>query len=61
MSLVQILLAPGERRNVAVDLPAGDEICCGLLHPGAWSSTWNSDGTSPFPGVRATATGVEVF
>ena len=54
---VQLLLAPGERRDVTVDLPPGS-YRLRTLHPGAFVDV-EHDGTSPFPGVRATASGVE--
>ena len=54
---VQLLLAPGERRDVAVDLPPGS-YRLRTLHPGKFVDV-EYDGTSPFPGVRVTASGVE--
>jgi len=54
---VQLLLAAGERRNVALELPASS-YRLRTLHPGAVVDL-EHDGTSPFPGVRVTATGVE--
>ncbi|MEI7872002.1 MAG: adenylate/guanylate cyclase domain-containing protein [Alphaproteobacteria bacterium] len=54
---VQLLLAAGERRDVAVDLPPGS-YRLRTLHPGAFVDV-EHDGTSPFPGVRVTASGVE--
>ncbi len=53
---VQLLLAPGERRDVAVDLPPGS-YRLRTLHPGAFVDVEHAGG--PFPGVRVTATGVE--
>ena len=54
---VQLLLAPGERRDVAVDLPPGS-YRLRTLHPGTFVDV-EYDGKSPFPGVRVTASGVE--
>ena len=54
---VQLLLAPGERRDVSIDLPPGS-YRLRTLHPGTFVDV-EHDGTSPFPGVRATAAGVE--
>lgn len=56
--LVQLLLAPGERRSVAVDLPPG-RYRLRTLHPGAVADVEYEGG--PFPGLRVTATGVEAL
>lgn len=55
---VQLLLAPGERRSVVVDLPPG---CYRLrtLHPGATVEVEHEGG--PFPGLKVTASGVEAL
>ena len=55
--MVQLLLAPGERRQVALDLPAGS-YRLRTLHPGGFVDL-EHDGKSPFPGLRVTAAGVE--
>ncbi|MDP2378249.1 adenylate/guanylate cyclase domain-containing protein, partial [Reyranella sp.] len=54
---VQLLLAAGERRSVAIDLPAGS-YRLRTLHPGAFVDV-EHDGKNPFPGLRVTAAGVE--
>jgi class 3 adenylate cyclase len=53
---VQLLLAPGEKRSVALDLPAGS-YRLRTLHPGGFVDVEHPGGA--FPGLRATATGVE--
>ena len=53
---VQLLLAPGERRTISVDLPAGP-YRLRTLHPGT-SADVDHDGGA-FPGLRITATGVK--
>ena len=53
---VQLLLAPGEKRSVALDLPAGS-YRLRTLHPGAFVDVEHDGGA--FPGLRATAKGVE--
>ena len=55
--MVQLLLAPGERRSVDVDLPAGS-YRLRTLHPGGFVDL-EHDGRAPFPGLRVTAAGVE--
>ena len=55
---VQVLLDPGERRNVSVDLPPGS-YRLRTLHPGVFADVDHESG--PFPGVRITASGVEVL
>ncbi len=55
---VQVLLAPGERRDVAVDLPEGS-YRVRTLHPGGFVDVDYEGG--PLPGVRITASGVEVL
>ncbi|PXX05508.1 adenylate/guanylate cyclase domain-containing protein [Mycolicibacterium moriokaense] len=55
---VQVLLDPGERRNVNVDLPPGS-YRLRTLHPGAFVDFDHESG--PFPGLRVTASGVEVL
>ncbi len=56
--LVQVLLKPGERRNVAVDLPAGS-YRLRTLHPGTVVDVEHTGGA--FPGLRVTETGVEAM
>ncbi|MFQ2876225.1 adenylate/guanylate cyclase domain-containing protein [Mycobacterium sp. MS3] len=53
---VQVLLKPGERRTVAVELPAGS-YRLRTLHPGAAVDVEHRAGA--FPGLRLTASGVE--
>jgi class 3 adenylate cyclase len=53
---VQLLLAPGEKRSVALDLPAGS-YRLRTLHPGAFVDVEHLGGA--FPGLRVTANGVE--
>ena len=53
---VQLLLAPGERRSVRVDLPPGS-YRLRTLHPGAHVDLEHGGGA--FPGLRVTASGVE--
>ncbi len=55
---VQVLLDPGERRNVTVDLPPGS-YRLRTLHPGVVVDIDHESG--PFPGLRITASGVEVL
>lgn len=56
--LVQQLLAPGEHREVALDLPPG-AYRLRTLHPGGHVDIDHRGGA--FPGLRATATGVETL
>jgi class 3 adenylate cyclase len=55
---VQVLLDPGERRNVTVDLPPGT-YRLRTLHPGVFVDVDHKSG--PFPGLCITASGVEVL
>jgi class 3 adenylate cyclase len=55
---VQVLLDPGERRNVSIDLPPGS-YRLRTLHPGAFVDVDHESG--PFPGLHITASGVEVL
>jgi class 3 adenylate cyclase len=55
---VQLLLAPGERRTVALDLPPGS-YRLRTLHPGTHADVEHRGGA--FPGLRITATGVEAL
>ncbi|MFI5000829.1 MAG: adenylate/guanylate cyclase domain-containing protein [Reyranellales bacterium] len=55
---VQLLLAPGERRSVAVELPPGS-YRLRTLHPGVFADIEHRGGA--FPGLRVTATGVEAM
>ena len=55
---VQVLLGPEERRTVGVDLPPGS-YRLRTLHPGGSVDVEYESG--PFPGVRVTATGVELL
>jgi class 3 adenylate cyclase len=55
---VQLLLAPGEKRSVALDLPAGS-YRLRTLHPGAFIDVEHPGGA--FPGLRVTARGVEAL
>jgi class 3 adenylate cyclase len=55
---VQLLLAPGEKRSVAFDLPAGS-YRLRTLHPGAFVDVEHRGGA--FPGLRATDKGVEAL
>jgi class 3 adenylate cyclase len=55
---VQVLLEPGERRSVAVDLPPGS-YRLRTLHPGVFVDVDYQSGR--FPGVRITASGVEAL
>lgn len=55
---VQLLLAPGERRDVAVDLPPGS-YRLRTLHPGAFVDVEHAGGA--FPSLRITAEGVETL
>jgi class 3 adenylate cyclase len=56
--LVQVLLQPGERRSVELILPPG-RYRLRTLHPGTTADV-EHDGAA-FPGLRATATGVEAL
>ena len=56
--LVQVLLAPGEKRSVSLDLPAGS-YRLRTLHPGAVVDVEHGGGA--FPGLRIAATGVEAM
>jgi len=56
--LVQQLLAPGERRELALALPAG-AYRLRTLHPGRFVDVDHPGGA--FPGLRATADGVEAL
>ncbi len=53
--VVQLLLAPGEKRSIAVDLPAGS-YRLRTLHPGAFVDVEHTGGA--FPGLRVTRQGV---
>ena len=55
---VQVLLGPGERRDVAVDLPEGS-YRLRTLHPGGFVDI--EYGGGPLPGLRITASGLETF
>jgi class 3 adenylate cyclase len=55
---VQLLLAPGERRVVDLDLPPG-RYRLRTLHPGTAIDVEHAGGS--FPGLRATATGIEAL
>lgn len=55
---VQLLLEPGERRRVSVDLPPG-RYRLRTLHPGGTVEVEHEGG--PFPGLRVTASGVEAL
>jgi class 3 adenylate cyclase len=55
---VQLLLAPGEKRSVALDLPAGS-YRLRTLHPGGFVDVEHRGGA--FPGLRVTAKGVEAL
>jgi class 3 adenylate cyclase len=55
---VQLLLAPGEKRSVRIDLPPGS-YRLRTLHPGAHVDLEHGGGA--FPGLRVTATGVEAI
>jgi class 3 adenylate cyclase len=54
--VVQLLLAPGEKRSVPLDLPPGS-YRLRTLHPGAHVDLEHAGGA--FPGLRVTASGVE--
>jgi len=56
--VVQLVLAPGEKRSVALDLPAGS-YRMRTLHPGAFVDVEHRGGA--FPGLRATDKGVEAM
>jgi class 3 adenylate cyclase len=61
--LVQQLLGPGEKREVALELPAG-AYRLRTLHPGAYVDVDHDprrEGGGAFPGLRATAEGVEAM
>ena len=55
---VQLLLAPGEKRSVALDLPAGS-YRLRTLHPGSFADVEHPGGA--FPGLRVTDKGVEAL
>ena len=55
---VQLLLAPGEKRSVQIDLPPGS-YRLRTLHPGTHVDLEHAGGA--FPGLRVTATGVEAL
>ena len=55
---VQVLLGPGERRTVTVDLPPGP-YRLRTLHPSGFVDVEYESGA--FPGLRITASGVEVL
>ncbi|MGB9303131.1 MAG: adenylate/guanylate cyclase domain-containing protein [Mycobacterium sp.] len=55
---VQVLLSPGERRTVAVDVPPG-AYRLRTLHPGEFVDLEYEGG--PFPGLHITASGVAVL
>ena len=55
---VQVLLQPGERRHASIDLPPGS-YRLRTLHPGVFVDVEYESG--PFPGLRITASGVEVL
>jgi class 3 adenylate cyclase len=55
---VQLLLAPGEKRSIEIDLPPG-RYRLRTLHPGVATDIEHAGGA--FPGVRATALGVEAM
>ncbi len=55
---VQLLLAPGERRTIDLALPPG-RYRLRTLHPGTVADIEHDGGA--FPGLRATATGVEAM
>ena len=55
---VQLLLAPGEKRSVALDLPAGS-YRLRTLHPGGFVDVEHQGGA--FPGVRVTDKGIEAM
>jgi class 3 adenylate cyclase len=55
---VQVLLDPGERREVAVDLPPGS-YRLRTLHPGVVVDIDHESG--PFPGLHITESGVQVL
>jgi class 3 adenylate cyclase len=55
---VQLLLAPGQKRSVALDLPAGS-YRLRTLHPGGFIDVEHRGGA--FPGLRVTAKGVEAL
>jgi len=59
---VQLLLAPGEKRSIALDLPAGS-YRLRTLHPGAFVDVEYDPrhGGGAFPGVRVTDKGVEAL
>jgi class 3 adenylate cyclase len=55
---VQLLLAPGEKKSVALDLPAGS-YRLRTLHPGGFVDVEHRGGV--FPGLRMTDKGVEAL
>ncbi len=56
--VVQLVLAPGEKRSVAFDVQAGS-YRLRTLHPGAFIDVEHKGGA--FPGLRITETGVEAM
>jgi class 3 adenylate cyclase len=55
---VQVVLQPGERRSLTVELPAG-KYRLRTLHPGTHTDIDHTGGA--FPGMRVVATGVEAL
>jgi len=55
---VQVLLGPGEQRNVSIDLPPGS-YRLRTLHPGVFVDVDHESG--PFPGLHIVASGVEAL
>lgn len=59
--VAQLLLAPGEKRRVALELPRGS-YRLRTLHPGAHVDVEHDPrGAGAFPGLRVTAAGVEAL
>ena len=56
--MVQLLLAPGERRTITLDVPAGS-YRLRTLHPGGFVDIEHDGGA--FPGLRITERGVETM